>query len=263
MERRLLFLLFLWPLAGVVLAALGLASAYWAGSWLLFLVYLLLPLTAVFCAFQLLHHADDPPGLVTGFTYIYLVAAACVGILLGQTVARPYLELRQGSAAQNLRVADAASYASPGYRHFRDGRILAEQTGTYIDSGFDSDGIYYEYQYHAAPVVGQSWRTGDPITLWVVTGSPELTVTDFATWDAPIQGMIATRSVSDYQRARQTAVAEHHLNAAEDAPLLRLYAQDFASLQSSLGRTLQLTLIIAALLGWLPLLLHTVQHARR
>lgn len=261
---KLLFLLVLWPLCGVALAAVGLATAHLLGHWLVIPVMVLLPVAAVGMALLLtLHVPIELPGVVAGFTYVYFVAAVMAGLVMAYLVGRPYLDLTAFSPAQNLRVSDAPDYATPGFRHFGNGRILADRRGRYIESGVDSEGLYYQHLYEVAPVVEIGWRADDPITLWVVTGSQEAVVTDFATWDRPIQGMVKTSHTGDYWRAIETAVAEHNLLAAPDGLLLRLYAQDYVQLQASFQATMRLFLLLVAAAGGVPLAVFLVAQIAR
>lgn len=260
--QRLLPLLLLWPLLGVALAAAGLATAYLAGSWLSVPALIGLVLAGPALATGLLTRLpNDASGFVMGFIYLYPVTAAVVGGLMGHLVARPYLELTRFPPAENLPVQDAVAYASPGYRHFADGRILPERGGTYVESGTDADGTYYEYHYIAAPVISPGWREGDPVTLWVVTGSQETAITHFDTWQAPVQGMTVTRHLNQYRQAVAAAVAAHNLRSDPDALLLRLYEQDYTALQARLRRNMLIFLAVVALFGWVPLLYQLTRRA--
>lgn len=249
------YLLLLWPLAGVASATAGLLSAYWSGSWLLIPYMLLLVGGSVGLTAVLLNRLPlTPPDFVEWFTYAYLPLAALGGIFFGYLVGRPYLDLTRYPPLENVRVEEATDDLTPGYRQFRNGRLLPNYTATYTETGVDSDGYYYRYDYIVAPVVSPGWRESDPVTLWVVTGSQELTITDFAAWDKPIQGMVAVRQVGNYWRGVETAVSTHTLQTDPNALLLRLYEQNHADLTAKLWRDMGRYLLAITAVGWLPLL---------
>lgn len=258
--QPMLMLLLVWPMAGLGLAAAGLAGGYLhlLSGWLVWLAAPALAGAGVGLAILLLKRLPGIlPGSVELSSFSYFVMAALAGLGMGNWVVRPFLDISHYPPAENLRVLDAADYAAPGYRHFRDGRIRADLSATYIDSGVDVDGVPYAYHFTVAPVVDDGWRSSDPVTLWVVTGSRETVITDFAAWEGPIQGI--TRRHEQYLRAIETAAADHKLQSHPAPLLLRLYEQDMATLQAVFRRNLLMFLAIVAVVGWLPLGLYLLR----
>lgn len=249
------YLLLLWPLVGGIMAAAGLVSGYWSGSWLLIPYWLLLLLLSLGVASVLLHrHPLSLPHFVETFTFMYVPVAAIGGIFFGYMIGRPYLDLTRYPPQLDLRVEAATEDLTPGYRQFRNGRILPDLTATYTETGVDSDGYYYRHDYTVAPVVPPRWRTQDPITLWVVTGSQEMAITDFTAWEGQVQGMVVVREVDNYWEGVETAVATYNLQTDPNALLLRLYEQNHADLTTKLWRDMARYLLVVATIGWLPLL---------
>ncbi len=77
-----------------------------------------------------------------------------------------------GATVSGIRVDQAGGYPGALIYRFTDGRVLAGNDGDVPVYGGSKGINHLLYTLHIAPVVGDGWSPGQPVTVWAVTTNP-------------------------------------------------------------------------------------------
>ncbi len=189
------------------------------------------------------------------FSGLVLCAAAGIG---ATSIETPLF----GATVRGIRVDQAAAYPTASIFHFSDGRVLAGYGWDVPVYGSSKGNSHELYTLRIAPIVGEGWTPGRPVTAWAVTTGPNSSLPR-ADWSRPSRAgvRVVSSSSGDIREAIASAGSVYGLASVENAVLLHWVDDPEAAVSAQYWKLL--TIFCVCLGIWGVLVVLTQWHARR
>ena len=194
---------------------------------------------------------------VGAWSFAGLLLCGVIG-LMGAMIEVPLF----GPTVRGIPVARAAEHPGAAIFHFTDGRVLEEMSGDVgVYGGSKGVGSHELHRLRIAPVVGDGWTPGQPVTAWAVTHSPNsaLPPTD---WARPSRAgvRVVSTSESDIREEIVRVVRGYRLVSIDRPVLLRWMDDPEAGVSRQYGRLFVILSVCVALWGGVVLLGWLLPH---
>lgn len=158
-----------------------------------------------------------------------------------------YYDLKDREIIRDISLAETINHPEAGGYHFTEGNVRTDLMGTHVRRSKSSNRSSTVSYYYAAPVVPDSWRPGQAVTVWAVQQS----TLRKERWEQPLRAGLRTEALfkEELEAAVADAINSHNLTSHPKAVMIEWVESPEAAVTAYLDEFKETALVLNIL--WL------------